>query len=46
MNNDARYRFAFQWVRDKERGRENREHVTVAYAKWTLVAALAAVIMA
>jgi hypothetical protein len=45
MNNDAMYRFAFQWVRDKERERENHERVTVAYAKWTLVAALAAVII-
>jgi hypothetical protein len=45
MNDDVMYRFAFRWLRDKEQERESREHVTVAYAKWTLVAALAAVII-
>jgi len=29
MNNDVMHRFAFQWLRDKERERESRERVTV-----------------
>jgi hypothetical protein len=45
MNNDVMHRFAFQWLRDKERERESRERVTVRYVKWTLVAAVAAVII-
>jgi hypothetical protein len=44
MNNDAMYRFAFQWLRDKERERETRERVNITYAKWTFAAPLAAVV--
>jgi hypothetical protein len=45
MNNDVMYRFAFQWLRGKEQERESRERVTVKYVKWTLIAAVAAVII-
>jgi hypothetical protein len=45
MNNDVMHRFAFQWLRDKERERESRERITVTYVKWTLVAAVAAAII-
>jgi hypothetical protein len=36
MNNETMYRFAFQWLRDKERERESRERIVMKYTKWTL----------
>jgi hypothetical protein len=45
MSNDAMLQFAFRWLRDKERNREQRELRTFVLTKWTFVAAVVAAII-
>jgi hypothetical protein len=45
FSGDAMLQVAAAWLRDKERAREERERLAYVYAKWTLAAAIAAVIV-
>jgi hypothetical protein len=43
INSEAKRQYAFRWLREKERERENRERSTHRYVQWTFWAAVAAV---
>jgi hypothetical protein len=45
MFDEPRRQFAFRWLREKEKSREDRAEAAHWYSKWTFVAAVAAVIV-
>jgi hypothetical protein len=45
MQHEPKRQFAFRWLREQERTRRIREEQTYRYVQWTLLAAVAAVIV-
>jgi hypothetical protein len=45
INSESKRQYAFRWLREKEREREDRERSTHSYVQWTFWAAVAAVIV-
>jgi hypothetical protein len=42
---EPKRQFAFKWLREKEKARERREDQIQSYVRWTLYAAVAAVVV-
>ena len=45
VSGDAMHKAAFDWLRRKESDRERRDRLSYAYTKWTLIAAVVAVVV-
>lgn len=45
ISDEPKRQYAFRWLRQKEKDREQREHSTHWYVKWTFWAAVGAVLI-